>query len=128
MSDKLAPSQRHKFLHQGQTIYEWDQTLSEVNLYIELPPGVGAKLLFVDIDATHLRVGINNNPPYLDVRVELLVVSHFEPPAYRFRTLCPCLLPWSEYASISQKPRQSLSWVCQQPLVESSLPPEPLLH
>lgn len=67
MSDKLAPTERHKFTHQGQTVYEWDQTLTELNLYVELPPGIRGKDLFVDITATHLRIGLKPNPPYLDV-------------------------------------------------------------
>ena len=68
MSDRLAPSERHAYVHQGRTIYEWDQTLSELNLYLQLPPGVKAKQLFVDISSSHLRIGIKPNPPYLDVR------------------------------------------------------------
>lgn len=66
MVDRLAPSTRHKFCYQGRTVYEWDQTLEEVNLYVEVPPGVGAKLLDVDISIKHLCVGIKGNPPYLD--------------------------------------------------------------
>ncbi|GMH44637.1 hypothetical protein BSKO_12589 [Bryopsis sp. KO-2023] len=66
MSDQLAPTERHKFTHEGRVIYEWDQTLSEVNLYIEVPPGVGGRELFCDISRTHLRVGMKPNPPYLD--------------------------------------------------------------
>ncbi len=68
MSDKLAPSERHAYVHQGRTIYEWDQTLSDLNVYVQLPTGVRAKQLFVDISSSHLRVGIKPNPPYLDVR------------------------------------------------------------
>lgn len=30
MSDQLAPSTRHKFMHEGRTVYEWDQTFEEV--------------------------------------------------------------------------------------------------
>jgi len=41
---------------------------SEVNIYIEVPKGVGAKDLAVTIGRTHLAVGIKGNPPYLDVR------------------------------------------------------------
>ena len=71
MSDRLAPSERHAYVHQGRTIYEWDQTLSELNLYVQLPPGVKAKQLYVDISSSHLRIGIKPNPPYLDVRTLL---------------------------------------------------------
>lgn len=38
MADRLAPSTRHKFVHEGRTIYEWDQTISEVNIYVDVPP------------------------------------------------------------------------------------------
>lgn len=68
MSDRLAPTERHAFEHQGRTIYEWDQTLSELNIYVQLPPGVRAKQLYVDITSSHLRIGITPGQPYLDVR------------------------------------------------------------
>ena len=67
MSERLAPSERHQFLHNGEVVYEWDQSLSEVNLYIAVPEGVRAKQLYVDISNGHIRVGIAPNPPYLDV-------------------------------------------------------------
>lgn len=67
-AEALAPSQRHAYTHNGRLIYEWDQTLTEVNLYIQVPAGVRAKNLAIDIKAAHLNVGIKGNPPYLDVR------------------------------------------------------------
>ncbi len=66
--DSLAPSERHCYTHENRTIYEWDQTLSEVNIYIEVPPGVRAKQLFVEVKQSHIKIGIKPNPPYLDVR------------------------------------------------------------
>jgi hypothetical protein len=48
-------------------VYEWDQTFSEVNLYVAVPPGVGAKQLEVQITVSHLHFGIKGTPPYLDV-------------------------------------------------------------
>ncbi|GAQ86724.1 Nuclear distribution protein C [Klebsormidium nitens] len=66
MSEKLAPDRRHAFVHHGQKIYEWDQSLDEVNVYIDLPSGVKAKQLDCDVLPNHLRVGIKGNPPYLD--------------------------------------------------------------
>lgn len=75
MSDRLAPSERHAHVHQGRTIYEWDQTLSELNLYVQLPTGVKAKQLYVDISSSHLRIGIKPNPPYLDVRALPTIIS-----------------------------------------------------
>eukprot|EP00854_Cymbomonas_tetramitiformis_P024776 gene24776-30177_t len=70
MSDKLAPTEeeRHVFSHQGQKVYEWDQTLEEVNIYVDVPPGVKANILFCDIEAQHLKFGIKGNPPFLDAQ------------------------------------------------------------
>lgn len=48
-------------------MYEWDQTLSEVNIYIEVPPGVTAKLLDVAITRERLTVAIKGKPPYINV-------------------------------------------------------------
>jgi hypothetical protein len=67
MSDALAPSERHKFLFEGRTIYEWDQTLGEVNIYVQLPPDAKARDLDIAIESKHLRIGIKNTKPYLDV-------------------------------------------------------------
>ncbi|EFJ13817.1 hypothetical protein SELMODRAFT_92763 [Selaginella moellendorffii] len=66
MSDKLAPDKRHKFVHNGQTIYEWDQTLDEVNIYIDLPKQIPKKLFSCNIQLQHVEVGIKGNPPYLN--------------------------------------------------------------
>ena len=42
-----------------------DQTLSDLNMYVEVPPGVRAKHLDVRIAATTLTIGIKGNPPFL---------------------------------------------------------------
>eukprot|EP00879_Flechtneria_rotunda_P012894 GHRR01013466.1.p1 GENE.GHRR01013466.1~~GHRR01013466.1.p1 ORF type:complete len:156 (+),score=25.37 GHRR01013466.1:309-776(+) len=67
MADKLAPSERHKFEHQGRTIYEWDQTLVEVNMYIPVPTEMQAKEIFCDISKQHIKFGRQGNPPFLDM-------------------------------------------------------------
>ncbi|GMI92211.1 Nuclear Migration 1 [Hibiscus trionum] len=33
MSEKLAPDKRHSFLHNGEKVFEWDQTLEEHDLF-----------------------------------------------------------------------------------------------
>ena len=43
-----------------------DQTLSDLNMYIETPPGVRAKHLDVRIAANQLTVGIKGTPPFID--------------------------------------------------------------
>ncbi|KAL0368831.1 UNVERIFIED_CONTAM: hypothetical protein Scaly_1102000 [Sesamum calycinum] len=66
MAEKLAPEKRHSFMHNGQKVFEWDQTLEEVNMYITLPPNVPKKLFCCKIDSKHVEVGIKGNPPYLN--------------------------------------------------------------
>jgi hypothetical protein len=36
MAERLAPSEKHTFMHNGRTVYEWDQTLTEVSMYASL--------------------------------------------------------------------------------------------
>lgn len=38
MADKLAPGCRHQYWHKEQLVYEWDQTLEDVNLYCKVLP------------------------------------------------------------------------------------------
>ncbi|KAL0366403.1 UNVERIFIED_CONTAM: NudC domain-containing protein 2 [Sesamum radiatum] len=68
MAEKLAPEKRHSFMHNDQKVFEWDQTLEEVNMYITLPPNVPKKLFCCKIDSKHVEVGIKGNPPYLNKR------------------------------------------------------------
>lgn len=49
-------------------MFEWDQTLEEVNVYLDLPPNVPKKLFYCKIQSQHIEVGIRGNPPYLNVR------------------------------------------------------------
>lgn len=58
---------RHQFRYENRVIYEWEQTLSDLNIYLSIPQGVKANQLFVNISNKHLRVGIVPNPPYLEV-------------------------------------------------------------
>ncbi|KAK9133414.1 hypothetical protein Scep_012942 [Stephania cephalantha] len=66
MAEKLAPEKRHSYCHCGQKVFEWDQTLEEVNMYITLPPNVPTKLFCCKIQSKHVEVGIKGNPPYLN--------------------------------------------------------------
>lgn len=67
MAERLAPTKRHQFLHGGRVIYEWDQTLTEVNMYISVPADMSAKEIFCDISKQHVKFGRKGNPPFLDV-------------------------------------------------------------
>ncbi|KAG6490274.1 hypothetical protein ZIOFF_051563 [Zingiber officinale] len=66
MAEKLAPEKRHSFFNGEQKVFEWDQTLDEVNMYIDLPPNVPKKLFYCKIQSGHVEVGIKGNPPYLN--------------------------------------------------------------
>jgi hypothetical protein len=71
MAERLAPSSQHAFTHQGRTVYEWDQTLTEVNMYIGVPPDLRAKEIFCEITKQHLKFGRKENPPFMDVSMHL---------------------------------------------------------
>lgn len=53
----------------GQNVFEWDETLDEVNIYIDLPPKVPKNLFYAKIQSQLLEVGIKGNPPYLNVSI-----------------------------------------------------------
>ena len=57
---------RFKFEYQGRLIYEWDQSLEEVNIYVEPPPDVPRNMFDIEISHTHLRVGLKGTPPFID--------------------------------------------------------------
>ncbi|CAA6668818.1 unnamed protein product [Spirodela intermedia] len=68
MAERLAPEKRHSFVHEGKKVFEWDQTLEEVNMYIPLPPGnIPTKLFYCKIQPQHIVVGIRGSDhPFLD--------------------------------------------------------------
>lgn len=61
----------------GQKVFEWDQTLDEVNIYIALPPNVHSKQFYCKIQSKHLELGIKGNPPYLNVTLIYLHLISF---------------------------------------------------
>ena len=65
MTDKIAPTSRRAYAHEGRVIYFWDQTFDEVNVYIPLPSGARARDLAVTLTSKSFTVGIKNTPPYL---------------------------------------------------------------
>ena len=59
---KGSEANRHAFKHKGQTVYEWDQTLEEVNVWIRPPSGVTSQHLDIEIRHTSVTIGIKGNP------------------------------------------------------------------
>jgi hypothetical protein len=74
---------RQQFVHQGQLVYEWDQGLEDVNVYIKPPPFLIPKLrpqyeqglkpgqklpkIEIEIGKKGLKVGMTGSPPFLHV-------------------------------------------------------------
>jgi len=52
---------RYVFEHQGRKIYEWDQNLDEVNVYIDTPANNRARDFSVKIQSNRLRIGLKSN-------------------------------------------------------------------
>ena len=57
---------RKAFVHNGQTVYEWEQELEDVHVYVRPPPGVRAKDIDCAIGAQHVRLGLKGLPPFID--------------------------------------------------------------
>mmetsp|Transcript_54091 Transcript_54091/g.89782 ORF Transcript_54091/g.89782 Transcript_54091/m.89782 type:complete len:157 (-) Transcript_54091:409-879(-) len=66
---------RLAYTHQGRTIYEWEQSLEDVTVFITPPPGVTAKMLDCKIEARRLTLGLKGNPPFIDELFEETVNS-----------------------------------------------------
>ncbi|GMF38788.1 unnamed protein product [Phytophthora fragariaefolia] len=53
----------------GRIIYEWEQSMEEVNVYIKPPPGVTAQQIQCDIAANHVTLGLRGvTDKFLNVR------------------------------------------------------------
>jgi hypothetical protein len=90
MSDKLAPSERYTVTLQDRPIYQWNQTLTSVDIYVPIPPGVKAKQLFVDIANNNIKFGITPNPPYMDVSPYQALIGCLS--AYQCSIRCWCFV------------------------------------
>ena len=58
---------RQKFEYNGRTVYEWDQSLEEIRLYIRPPPTIKARDIACTITSTHLSLGLKGaDKPFID--------------------------------------------------------------
>jgi hypothetical protein len=73
--DKIAVK-RLSYTHGGKVIYEWEQTLDEINIYVKPPPGVTAKMLSCEITSKSLTLGLASNEPFLSEKFEAYVNSN----------------------------------------------------
>jgi len=84
----------------GKKIYEWTQSLDDVELFIVPPPGVGAKDLNVEITMDRFQIGIKGNAPFLDEELAGMVsedesiwsMGKMEYPLHACLALPPALL------------------------------------
>lgn len=74
---------RKRVSYEGREIYQWQQDLETVELTIHPPPGVKKADLDVSITSSHLKIGIKNTAPYIDLDLCELVVEDDS-----FWTLC----------------------------------------
>ena len=75
---KMTPrtsSGRIKFEYEGRTVYEWEQSLNECNIYIQPPAGVTKQMLDIQMTYTHLRVGLKGAPPFIDEDIFSTIVT-----------------------------------------------------
>lgn len=70
MADKLAPTSRHRVLLGERVVYEWSQTVTDVDMFVPLPPvpNLKAKMLYVNLKRQGLEFGLVNTDPYMKVR------------------------------------------------------------
>ncbi|CAH0515515.1 unnamed protein product [Peronospora belbahrii] len=61
LTKNLIPSMTNKrqvFKHEGRVIYEWEQSLEEVNIYIQPPSNVTAHQIQCNITSNHITLGL----------------------------------------------------------------------
>lgn len=67
VTPKGSEGGRLRFEHEGRTVYEWEQSLEDVTLYVVPPPGVKASMIACTITHTHLSLGLKGMPhPFID--------------------------------------------------------------
>ena len=67
----MAQPTRRSFVHKGAEIYQWEQTLEDVVVYITAPPNVRAAAIECKLSSGHVRLGLRGNPPFLNVRLPI---------------------------------------------------------
>ena len=66
LTTKGSEKGRYEFRTNGQLIYEWEQTLEDVNIYIRPPEGVTVEMIDCEISSKRVRLGLRGNPPFID--------------------------------------------------------------
>ncbi|CAK4082697.1 unnamed protein product [Aphanomyces euteiches] len=99
---------RRAFTHQGQLIYEWEQSLEEVNLFIRPPPGITASHLDCKITPTHLTLGLKGSVDrFLDHEFSSQVVADES-----YWMLVGRIIDGGELNINLQKMKKGMTWDC----------------
>ena len=67
---------RIAFEYEGRTIYEWEQSLEEINIYIAPPQGLPKDLIDIRITYNHLVVGVKDANPFIGMYIRTYVRSY----------------------------------------------------
>ena len=62
-----APARHAVTLPDGRPIYEWSQSLADVDVFLPAPPGAPSSAFDVALSHDRVRLGLKRNPPYIDV-------------------------------------------------------------
>ena len=63
---ELLHLRRKKYRFNGRLIFEWEQTLEDVNIWIKPPANITAKQLDIRFDNNSLRVGLKGRKPFIN--------------------------------------------------------------
>lgn len=90
--DKIKVT-RLSYVNDGKVVYEWEQTLDDLHVYIQPPPNVTAKMLECTIASTTMMIGLRDNLPFLNEKFNAYINAS-ESMWYRYR-LCILLMDQS---------------------------------
>ena len=65
-NEDFSVAERKKFVFNGRTIFEWEQSLEDVTLYILPPKGITAKQIECEFKKQHLKLGIKGIKPFIN--------------------------------------------------------------
>uniref|UniRef100_A0A0G4FK65 CS domain-containing protein n=1 Tax=Chromera velia CCMP2878 TaxID=1169474 RepID=A0A0G4FK65_9ALVE len=66
---------RQAFMYDQRVIYEWEQSIDEVHVYIKPPEGVTKHHLDIKLEPRKVSVGLKGNPPFLSEELSSLADS-----------------------------------------------------
>lgn len=116
-SDAAVPGRARCRRPAGRTIYEWQQSLNEVEIFINAPEGVKASMIECEITMERLKLGLRGNPPFIDVSYfHVAAASRQQPPRPR---------PPAHYAEPDRRsgfPRRSSRGIASGPWVRPQKP------